>query len=367
MPAPSGPNVRLAIIGLGDMGCGHARGFDALEGCEIVAVVDPLRDDQRAHKVEYTRNTPRWFATTREMLATAKPDAVVIAVPDLQHRAVAEEVVAAGCDMLLEKPVATTLADADAIDRAATKAGVLCQIGLVYRYSNLYRRMAALGAEPGHQATLMWCKELRQCFPQRPWFYSQEATGGTIVEKDCHHFDIFNWVIGAEPVRVHAFGGQHVWTPGSTIECSYCPDPPRRIDAIDTVDHAVVSVEYANGARASLILCMYLRPHNLMPEGLEIGAIARSGRQVCAYNDQRLGVGGVGEPFRFENLDMLADNNGIGHIGCQEQRRDFLRCVRERRRPFADFRVGRDSLRVALAAERSIREHRIIDLKELES
>lgn len=366
MPKPSGSNVRLAIIGLGDMGCGHARGFDAVEGCEIVAVVDALPDAQRAHRVDYARNAPRWYATTRDMLAAEKPDACVVAVPDLQHRAVAEEVVAAGCDLFLEKPVATTLADADAINKAVERAGVLMQIGLVYRYSNLYRRMAALGREPGHDVTLMWCKELRQCFPQRPWFYSQKETGGTIVEKDCHHFDIFNWVINSEPTKVHAFGGQHVWKPGATIECSYCPDPPRRIDDIDTVDHAVISVEYANGARASLTLCMYLRPHNVMPEGLEIGAIARSGRQMCAYNDQRLGVGGVGEPFRFENLDMLADNNGIGHIGCQEQRRDFLRCVRERRRPLADFGVGRNSLRVALAAEASIRQQRVIDLKELE-
>jgi len=361
--APKG-NIRIAIVGMGDMGCGHARGFDRLDGCEIVATVDP---SPSCGTVDWNRNSPRQYADHREMIRREAPDACIVAVPDLLHRPVAEDILRAGCDLLLEKPVATTLEDCDAIARCAEETGRLLQIGLVYRYSNLYRKMAELGREPGHETTLMWCKELRQCFPQKPWFYSQEATGGSLVEKDCHHFDIFNWTIGSRPARVYATGGQHVWKSGSRIECSYCPDPPRVIPEIDTVDNAIVAIDYENGARASLILCLYLRPWNTMPEGLEIGAIARSGRQMCAYNDQRLGVGGLGEPFRFVNLDMLADNDGVGHIGCQEQRRDFLRCVRERRRPFADASVGRDSLLVALAAERSIREGRPVEVGEMET
>src|SRR5690606_17108756 len=156
-----------------------------------------------------------------------------------------------------------------------------------------------------------------------------------------HHFDIFNWTIGSKPARVFATGGQHVWKSGAEIACSYCPDPPRVIEQVDTVDHAIVAIDYENGARASLILCMYLRPHNLMPEGLEIGAISSSGRHMCAYNDQKLGIAGPGpdDAFRYLNMDMWADNEDVGHIGCQEQRRDFIRCVRERRRPFADGAV----------------------------
>lgn len=357
---------RLAIIGLGDMGCGHARGFDRLPECEIAGTADPRPEVLETHGVEWTRGKPPHFLDYHEMLERVRPGACVVAVPDRLHRQVAEDVLDAGCDLLLEKPVATTLEDADAITRRARERGRLLQIGLVYRYSAFYRKMAELGAEAGHPVTLMWCKELRQCFPQRPWFYSQEETGGSIVEKDCHHFDIFNWVIGSEPRRVFATGGQHVWRDGSVVECNYCPDPPRRIGRIDTVDHALVTIDYENGARANLILCLYLRPENVMPEGLEIGAISSSGRQVCAYGDKRLGVGGLGEPFRFLELDMVSDNEGIGHIGCQEQRRDFLRCIRERRQPFADARVGRASLIVALAAERSIREGRPIELLEME-
>ncbi|MBI1290839.1 gfo/Idh/MocA family oxidoreductase [bacterium] len=353
---------RLAVIGLGDMGSAHARGFDQLENCHVVATVDLNPSGVPQHATEWRHGLPRHYTNYREMLEREKPEAVVVAVPDLLHREVSEAVLHAGCDLLLEKPVATTLADTDAIIALAAEKNKLLQIGLVYRYSNFYRRMAELGAQPGHEVTLMWCKELRQPFPQRPWFYSQHATGGTIVEKDCHHFDIFNWVIGSRAVRVFATGGQHRWKSGSEIACNYCPDPPRVIEQIDTVDHALVTVDYENGARACLILCMYLTPQNVMPEGLEIGAIARSGRQICAYGDSRMGVGGIGEPFTWETIDMKGDNDGLGHIGCQEQRRDFLRCLDERRTPLADGKVGRDSLAIALAAEQSIREMRPIDL-----
>jgi predicted dehydrogenase len=113
---------------------------------------------------------------------------------------------------------------------------------------------------------------------------------------------------------------------------------------------------------------MYLQPYNIMPEGLEIGGITTSGRQICAYQDERLGVGGLGDPFTFLDLDMKSDNEGFGHIGCQEQRRDFLRCLRDRtRKPIANGQVGRESLQVALAAERSIREGRPINVSELEA
>lgn len=356
--------TRLAIIGLGDMGSAHARGFDALPGCEVIATVDPNEQWQELSPVAWKRGAPPpHFRDTGAMLSAVRPDACVVAVPDILHRQVSETVMEAGCDLFLEKPVSTTLEDCDAILEMAGAAGRILQIGLVYRSSNLYRRMAKL-SEEGGRPPLMWCKELRQAFPQRPWFYSQKETGGTLVEKDCHHFDLFNWMIGSEPVRVFATGGQHVWKSGTEISCDYCPDPPRIIEQIDTVDHALVTIDYENGAKASLILCMYLRPHNVMPEGLEVGGILASGRQMIAYRDERLGSGGLGDPLTFERIDMWSDNEGLGHIGAQEQRRDFLQSLQQRSEPFASGRVGRQSLLVALAAERSIREGAPINLLE---
>jgi len=356
---------RIAVIGCGDMGSAHAKGFARLENCEVVATVDPDPEALVRYGVsEGVIPQPPHFLDVEEMLSAVKPDACVIAVPDKLHRSVAELCLSAGCDIFLEKPVATTIEDCDAIIAAAEAAGRILQIGLVYRYATLYRRMAERAKAENSPALFLWCKELRQPFPQKPWFYSQEATGGTIVEKDCHHFDIFNWLVESEPVRVLARGGQHVLKSGTEIRCDYCPDPPRRIEHVDTVDHAAVIVEYANGARATLLLCMYLQPHNVMPEGLEIGAIFANGAQMCAYRDSRLGYGGAGREWTEEFIDPQVDSEGLGHIGCQRQRREFLHCLETRERPFADGEVGRRSLVVALAAERSIRENRPVDIAE---
>jgi predicted dehydrogenase len=356
--------IRLAVIGVGDMGWAHVRGFLQLPACRVVATVDPNPEWEQDRPLEWPDGRCPHFTSAAEMLAAIRPDACVVAVPDNLHRSVAEQVCAAGCDLLLEKPISNTLADCDAIIKQYEQANRILQIGLVYRYSNFYRRMAELAQQPGWDARLMWCKELRQCFPQKPWFYSQQACGGTLVEKDCHHFDIFNWVIGSEPVRVFATGGQHVWKSGSLIDCDYCPDPPRRIEHIDTVDHALVTIDYANGARASLILCMYLQPNNVMPEGLEIGAISATGRQMAAYQDQRLMTGGLGEPWHAERIDMWSDSCNLGHIGCQQQRWEFLDCVRTRQRPMADGGVGRSALLIALAAERSIQTGQPVDISK---
>ncbi|MGC8741918.1 MAG: Gfo/Idh/MocA family protein [Candidatus Sumerlaeaceae bacterium] len=359
-----GKRHRIAVIGCGDMGSAHVRGFAKLENCEVVATVDPDPNALRRYGVEWYESGPPHFLDTQTMLRSVKPDACVIAVPDRLHRPVAEMALEAGCDIFLEKPVATSIEDCDAILAAAKQAGRILQIGLVYRYATLYRRMTELAHLKKAPALFMWCKELRQPFPQKPWFYSQEATGGTIVEKDCHHFDIFNWMIGSPPLRVVARGGQHVLKSGTLVTCDYCPDPPRVIEQIDTVDHAMVIVEYANGARAALLLCMYLQPHNVMPEGLEIGALFADGSQMCAYRDTRLGCGGAGEPWREEVIDPVLDSEGLGHIGCQRQRREFLRCLETREEPAANGAVGRSSLVVALAAERSIRENRVVELTE---
>jgi predicted dehydrogenase len=358
--------LKVAVIGLGDMGCSHARGFDHIPECQVVATVDPDVSWPERRPIDWKNGAPPHFANHLEMLEKINPDCCIIAVPDYLHREVACDCLTAGCDLLLEKPVATNLQDTDAILKCGEEMRKLIQIGLVYRYSNLYRKMAEIGHDPKHPVSYMWCKELRQCFPQKPWFFSQEKCGGTIVEKDCHHFDIFSWVINSKATRVFATGGQHVYKNDSVVDCNYCLDPPMKMDLIDTVDNAIVTVDYENGARAALMLCMYLQPGNVMFEGLEIGGICKSGRQLVAYSDERLMVGGAGEEFHNIKLDMYADNEMLGHIGVQTQRREFLECVREQKQPFADGQVGRESLLIALAAEESIRTGMPINLAEFD-
>lgn len=362
--------IRLAIVGLGDMGVGHLRGFDRIEECEITWVAEPDESNLARAIGCLKRNRPQIGKTHEELLAHRDDfDAVVISVPNYLHRDVALPFIDLGKPVFLEKPVAPTLQQCDEIVKAAQDRGVPVQIGLVYRYSNVYRRMAEeLKRGRLGDVTLMWCKEFRDPFPPVDWFYDETKSGGTLVEKNCHHFDIFNWMIGFKPVRVFASGGQHVIRNGKEcwITNSYTHYPPKKIQNSTIVDHAWVTIDYENGSKAMLGLCMYLKPRNLTDEGLEIGLIGSNGAQMVAKRDCILEISGGEDATReLIQIDVESDSVEGGHTGSQRQRYAFLNTVRTGEKPFADLAVGRASLQIAIAAERSIKEERYVYLHEL--
>jgi predicted dehydrogenase len=362
--------IRLAFVGLGDMGSAHLYGFDSIKECEITWVADPHEANLNRALGFIKNNQPRICRSHEELLLHSDDyDAVVISVPNYLHRDVALAFIEIGKHLFLEKPVAPTLAACDDIMQAADAKGLITQIGLVYRYSNMYRRMSKelISGRLG-QVTMMWCKEFRDPFPPTDWFYDQSKSGGALVEKDCHHFDIFNWMIGSKPRRVFASGGQHVIRNGhdSLITNSYTHYAARNINNSTIVDHAWVTIDYENGSKANLGLCMYLKPRNLTEEGLEIGLIGDNGAQMVARKDKTLDIYG-GDDFTHEHIEMdvISDSIDGGHTGSQAQRYAFLNSLNTGERPFAGLAIGRDALLVALAAERSIKEERYIYLNEL--
>lgn len=361
--------ARIAIIGLGDMGVGHLRGFDDLGEATIAAVCDQDQTAIDRALACVKNNKPSTYLDHLEMLEKEELDAVVVAVPGYLHEKIVMDCLGHKKHILLEKPVAIGYESYKRIERAQKESGVIIQVGLVYRYSNLYRLMAQKLTEQKELGNVMmgWCKEFRQCFPQEDWFYDETKSGGALVEKDCHHFDIFNWMIGSRPVRVFAMGGQHVYKDGqdNLIDCSYSIKEPKIIRKVSIVDHAFVTVEYENGAKAQLGLCMYLRPMNNSGDGLEIGFIGDNGRQLIARRDESFGIYGGEYNDRVEyKPDIVSDNNGFGHIGCQTERLEFIDCVLSGKQPDASLEKTRDSFLIALAAEKSIKENRTVSIDE---
>jgi predicted dehydrogenase len=151
------------------------------------------------------------------------------------------------------------------------------------------------------------------------------------------------------------------------ITNSYTHYPPKVIGNSSILDHAWVIVDYDNGSKANLGLCMYLKPRNLMEEGLEIGLIGDNGAQMIAKKDKTIGIYG-GENYTKEHLDIDTRSDSLlgGHTGGQVQRTDFVDCVLGGKKPFASAEVGKEALLVALAAEKSVREERYVYIDELE-
>lgn len=358
--------VRLGVVGAGDMGGYHTLGFSALDQSRVVAIADLDAGRMEDVLAEIGEQQIAVYTDYRELLRRDDLEAVVVAVPQHLHRDVTLAALEAGLDVLLEKPMAPTVAEADEIIAAHRATDRIMQIGLEYRYAGLYRKMAAmcLDGEHGH-VSMMWCNEMRENFPPREWFYDREKSGGAIMDKCVHYFDLFNWMIGARPRRVFGVGGQHVIRQGTPrrVECTYSFWEPAVISNSTILDHAWVVVEYENEARANLGLCMYLEPPY---DGPHIGAITDAGCRLVAQDDRSLTLWGGPAAAHGQAVQYVEpEAPWVGHIGAHTERIEFLHSVRTRQAPACDPQIGRDAMALCQAAEMSIAEDRVVWLEEL--
>ena len=124
--------MRVAVIGVGHLGRHHARILSSLPGVELVAVVDTNR--ARAEEIAAVSHTRALFDASDPALV-GHVDAVTVAVPTEQHRDVALKFLTAGVPVLVEKPMARTLAEADELVEAAAKSGVALAVGHTERFN----------------------------------------------------------------------------------------------------------------------------------------------------------------------------------------------------------------------------------------
>ena len=134
-PVREGP-LRVAVVGAGAFGRNHLRVYRELQAAglaiELVAVVDA---DSGFAAAAGEKFGVRWFTEVEELLADLRLDAASVCVPTVHHAAVAELLLAAGVDLLIEKPLAGTLADADRILAAAKAHGRVVQVGHLERFN----------------------------------------------------------------------------------------------------------------------------------------------------------------------------------------------------------------------------------------
>jgi predicted dehydrogenase len=177
------------------MGRNHARVLHDLAGVELVGVADSNLD--AACQVAGAHAT-RGYVSLEELLAKEKPEAVTIAVPTENHHAAVMEALASGCHVLVEKPIAATLAQADELVAAARSASRVLAVGHIERYNpavlELKRRLddGQLGRVYQFDAQRLGP------FPQRI------RDVGVVIDLATHDLDLMRFLTGSEIVRVYA-------------------------------------------------------------------------------------------------------------------------------------------------------------------
>lgn len=353
--------VRYGLIGTGMMGTEHLWNLQHVPGAEITAVADPdpgMRDwivEAAGEGAAFER-----FADHRDLLASGLVDAVVVASPNMTHHDVMLDVLATpGMHVLVEKPLCTTVADCRDVIAAADGHDGVVWVGLEYRYMPPVARLVR-AVHDGHLGTLhmVAIREHRYPFLRKvgDWNRFNRNTGGTLVEKCCHFFDLMNHLTRDRPARVLASGAQDV----NHLDEVYDGEVP------DVLDNAFVIVDYEGGARAMLDLCMFA---DASVNEHEVSAVGDAGKAEALLPE---GVFRFGERARTRaglSSEQVHDDRvayeGFHHGSSYLEHLDFLEAVRSGGRAAVDLEDGLLAVAVGVAAHRSIDEGRPVTLDEV--
>jgi len=258
--------VNYGLIGCGMMGHEHIQNINLLPQGRLAVVYDPVADlAQSAAKLGGGAHVAD---SLDDLLAFKDLDALVIVSPNFLHVEQLQHIAATrALPVLCEKPLYTDPADAGVIADFAASYPAPLWVAMEYRYMPPVAALIEQAEAVTGGIKMLTIKEHR--FPFLPkigdWNRFNEKTGGTLVEKCCHFFDLMRLVMQDEPVRVMASAGQSV----NHLDETYDGAVP------DIWDNGYVIVDFAKGGRAMLELCMFAEGSRYQEEITAIGPDAK--------------------------------------------------------------------------------------------
>jgi predicted dehydrogenase len=351
--------LRYGIIGAGLMGLEHQRNLNAMPGAVVTAVADPVESSLDWARLTAGERELATFTDYRDLLRAGICDVYVIATPNFTHRDVLGDVMATGRAILVEKPLCTTVADAAAIRSAAAGYPGVLWVGLEYRYMPpIARAIALVGEGAVGDVRLVTLREHRHPFLAKvgDWNRFNRFTGGTLVEKCCHFFDLMRLIARSEPVAVAAFGGQAL----NHLDERYGGEVP------DVLDHAVAIVEFDNGVRASLELSMFAEGTT---NNEELSVVGSTGKVEAFIPSGEVRVGARAGWSGSVRTEVARDPRvlveGFHHGASYLEHLDLAAAVRDGTPPLVSAEDGYWSVVMGVAAQRSIETRRVIEVAEI--
>lgn len=352
--------VRTALVGCGKVGQIHAAALRDLPESEFVAVCD--RDDKRAAAFAARFGT-RAYRDVPTLLKEAKPHAIVVCTPHPLHAEPVIQAAQAGVSALVEKPLAASLADCDAMlaasRSAGTKLGVISQRRM---YEAVRRMKAAIDAGKIGRPVLgvfeMFSWRDEAYYRSDPWRGKWKTEGGgVLVNQSPHQLDLLQWFMG----EIDEITGDWANLNHPTIEVE---------------DTALAMVRFKSGGLGSIVTSLSQRPgiytkvHIHGSSGASVGVETDRGATFIA------GVSEIAEPplndlwtipgeegllatFQAEDRARFREVNATSHYHAL-QIQDFLQAVRDNRQPLVTGDDGRIVVAMFTAIYRSRRERRPI-------
>jgi len=199
-------SVRVAVIGIGNIGRQHVRNYFEIPEADLIAIADINKDAERIAAKYGTK----FYQDFQEMLQKEEIDAVSVAIPANLHFSVSIEVIRRGKHILIEKPITTTIADAKTLIKEAKKKGIKLSVGHLERFNPAIIRLKELikNGELGKIISIT---------AKRIGLSPVNTTGVDVVtDLAIHDIDIINYLLGENPIKISAVGRK--FNSNSTID-----------------------------------------------------------------------------------------------------------------------------------------------------
>lgn len=356
--------VRYGLVGSGMMGVEHIHNLAVTPGAVVTALADPVERSlgwaRKALGDQADKVTA--FADGAELAKSGLVDAVIVASPNYTHRKVLEPLFDAGLPILCEKPLATTLEDARWVVERASRSEAPFWTAMEYRYMPPAAEfIAQIHAGRVGALRMLSIREHRFPFLKKvaDWNRFSRNTGGTMVEKCCHFFDLMRLITKSEAVRVYCSGAMDV----NHVDERYDGERP------DIIDNSYTTVDFANGVRALLDLSMFADGAENQEEITAVGDKARLDVLIPTGDIVYSPRVGFQNPKQVErrNIDVDATALKVGshHGSTFYEHQRFIAAVRGEGPVEVTARDGLMAVAIGTAAEISAREKRVVEMSEL--
>ncbi len=331
-------SLRLAVVGAGHLGRIHAKLSQQVDGVELVGIVDPLPDARRLAEAECQVPV---FADYHDLIGNI--DAAVVATPTRFHHAVSVALLSHGIHLLIEKPLATSVAEADEILQAAEKSGAIVQVGHIERFNPAWNQPSAMSMtrEPKYI-------EASRCSA----FTFRSTDIGVVLDLMIHDLDLALHFANSPVRAVQALGisvmGSHEDVAQARLEfangcvANLCASrvsyqPIRQMQVWS--ERGCVSLDFANRS-ATMV-----RPvTELMQREFDLEDISP---EACAHLKNHL----------FEDLLPIERHEAAAQNALLNELIDFAESIREQRDPRVTGQQGRAVLAVAEQILKAIDKH----------
>ncbi len=341
--------MKYALIGCGRISPNHIEAAKNNE-LDFVAMCDILPEAMKEKSDKFGLTHVKRYTDYKEMLAKEKPDLVAIATESGKHAAIALDCIVAGCNLIIEKPIALSIADADAIIRAGREAGVVICANHQNRFNKSvqYMRKALEEGRFGklsHGAAHIRWNRGKGYYEQAPWRGTWEQDGGCLMNQCIHNIDLLRWMMGDEIDEVMAYTDR--------IQHPY----------LEAEDLGVALIKFSNGAYGIIEGTTNIYPKNLEETLYIFGEKGTAKAAGTSDNiiEEWLFEDGLDDPNDVKSKFRENPPNvyGFGHTPLYA---DVIDAIKNHREPYVDAEAGKRALELVLAIYKSAAEHRPVQL-----